>query len=130
MVERGVAPERWWRRWRCGVAQEALAVGIGDLAGGEQKLVNPDAMNGLLVVLSRVAAHEETSRGDAGERESRVVVTTSGCRACARHGPFDFPLGFARGFGGGLARASVPTRACSGSRELLRRFCWGRRVHG
>jgi len=30
-------------------------------------------------------------RGDAGERESRVVVTTRGCRACARHGPFDFP---------------------------------------
>src|SRR4030088_1266187 len=62
MVEGGVAPERRWGQRR-DVVQEAPVVGVGDLTGGEQKLVNPDAVYGLLVVLSSVAAHEERSRG-------------------------------------------------------------------
>jgi len=68
-------------------------------------------MHGLFVVLSTVAAHEEPSRGDADERDFRVVVTTSGCRACARLG---------------RARVAIPTRARSGWGEQLRRCC---RVH-
>jgi hypothetical protein len=66
MVECGVAPEGWGQR--CSVAEEAPVIGIGDLAGGEQKFVNPDAMRRLFVVLSGVAAHEEPSRGNADER--------------------------------------------------------------
>src|SRR5260370_30542248 len=80
-------------------------------------------MHGLFVILCGIAAHEEPSRGDSDELESKVVVTTGGCRACARHGPFDFAQGR-------LPRAPVPTRAGFGSGEQLLRFCWCGWVHG
>jgi hypothetical protein len=38
------------------------------LVNGEEIFVNPDAMHGFLVVLSRVAAHKKRSGGDADER--------------------------------------------------------------
>src|SRR5208282_5743862 len=83
MVERGIAPERWLQRRR--VAQEAPVVGVGDLAGGEQKLVNPDTMHGLFVVLSRVAAHEEPSRRD-GDQGGKVFFRSRSGKQIRIHG--------------------------------------------
>src|SRR5260370_39670498 len=80
-------------------------------------------MHGLFVILCGIAAHEEPSRGDSDELESKVVVTTGGCRACARHGPLDFAEGR-------LARAPVPTPAGLGSGEHVLRFCWCGWGHG
>ena len=68
VVECRIPPERWRRQRRCGLPQKMPVVGIGDLARGEQKFVNPDAMYGLFVLLPGIATHEEPSRGDADER--------------------------------------------------------------
>jgi hypothetical protein len=67
VVEGGVASERWRERQR--VSQEAVIVGIGDLADGQLKFIDPNAMHGLFGVLPCVAAHEKPSGRDADEFE-------------------------------------------------------------
>ena len=65
MAEAGVTPEG--RRERGGVAQKAGVLDVRDLAGGEEKFVNPDAVYGFFVVLAGVTAHEEPAGWDGNE---------------------------------------------------------------
>jgi hypothetical protein len=53
-----------WGRRGGGGAEEAIVFGVGDLCGGEQKRIDPDAMDGAFAILSRVGAHEEPSLAD------------------------------------------------------------------
>lgn len=62
MREGWVLQER--RREFCFTAQKKRIVGVGDLMGGELEGVDPDAMNGALVVLACVGAHQEPAGGD------------------------------------------------------------------
>ena len=66
MVEVGILPER--RRRGGSRSEEASVFGVGDLRGGEEESVNPDAMDGTFAVLAGVGAHPEPGAGDLDQR--------------------------------------------------------------
>jgi hypothetical protein len=65
MIEVWIVPER--RGSRSGCIHEALVFGIGDLSGGEEEGIDPDAMNGTFAILPGGGAHEEPGGGDGDE---------------------------------------------------------------
>ena len=44
--------------------QKAFVLGVGDLSGGQEESVDPDAMDGAFAVLAGVGAHQEPGGGD------------------------------------------------------------------
>lgn len=46
---------------------EAFVFGVGDLSGGEQESVDPDAVDGAFAILTGGGAHEEPCCGDGDE---------------------------------------------------------------
>src|SRR5579872_6837781 len=66
MVEIWIVPE--WGRRCAGCDEEAGVFGVGDLGGGQEEGVDPNAMDGALAVLSGAGAHQEPGCGNLDER--------------------------------------------------------------
>ena len=83
MIEVWVVPERG--RVRCRCAEEAGVFGVGDLRGGEQEGVDPDAMDRAFAILAGGRSPSGTIRRGCGqgrlERASFAcwVDVMSGC---------------------------------------------------
>jgi hypothetical protein len=86
MVEILVMPERW--RLRRGGGHEAFVFGVGNLSGGEEKSVDPDAVDGAFAILTGGGTHEEPGFGDGDQlrldwRRGGLVVGMGGCHGCS-----------------------------------------------
>src|SRR5260370_14263919 len=82
MIEAGVAPLR--RRRPAGCIQEARIVAIPHLMDSYRKRIHPDAMHGLLLVASPLAAHLKITSGD--RRAYRPLDSYSTGASSASHG--------------------------------------------
>src|ERR1700739_1593851 len=82
MIEVRIAP-KWWGLKSRG-AEEALIFGVGHLAGGEQICIHPDAVHRLLVVLTRVASHEEPACRNSNERGNKFAGSRLRRKCCHR----------------------------------------------
>src|ERR1022692_1297256 len=65
MIEILVVPEG--RRVRGRGVHEERVFGVGDLSGGEEESVNPNAVDGAFAILTGSGAHEEPGCGDGDE---------------------------------------------------------------
>ena len=61
------------RRQVAGLADKLGILGVGDRALSDREIVNVDAMNGPLVLVAVVGAHDEFARGDPRHLQQRFV---------------------------------------------------------
>jgi hypothetical protein len=66
MIEILIMPE--WRRVRRRGVQEERVFSVGDLRGGEEESVDPDAVDGTFAILTGGGAHKKPAFGDGDEQ--------------------------------------------------------------
>src|ERR1700730_74934 len=65
MIEILVVPEGW--SVRRGGSHEESVFRVGDLGGGEEECIDPDAVDGTFAILAGSGAHEKPACGDGDE---------------------------------------------------------------